>query len=253
MRTYLQLVNDVLVRLREPQVSTVSQTPYSALIGALVNDAKREVEDAWQWSQLFDYLTFATITGINSYETNTMLTRYAAPPLSAPAGCSDRTRLWLEPAEEVPLLFNVTNQFEARLTYEPLLSGWQQKLQEVNTPTLNPPSIWQLSQSTFYNQAGYWNKAIQLWDYPDNVYIMQLFIVNPQNDLVNDMDVMKIPFGPVVQKARLFALYERGEELGPTLGQIAQQVEDAISDAISNDQALQKLSLNLVIPYGSQY
>ena len=45
--TYLDLVNDVLVRLREAQVTSVSQNGYSSLIGALVNDAKRETEDAW--------------------------------------------------------------------------------------------------------------------------------------------------------------------------------------------------------------
>mgnify|MGYP000544108538 CR=1 FL=1 len=50
--TYLQLVNDVLVRMREPEVSSVSDTPYSSLIGVLVNDAKREVENATMWQAL---------------------------------------------------------------------------------------------------------------------------------------------------------------------------------------------------------
>ena len=39
-KRYLDLVNDVLVRLREAQVSSVSQNGYSSLIGALINDAK---------------------------------------------------------------------------------------------------------------------------------------------------------------------------------------------------------------------
>ena len=39
--TYLELVNDVLVRLREPQVLSVSQNTYSSLIGKLINDAKK--------------------------------------------------------------------------------------------------------------------------------------------------------------------------------------------------------------------
>ncbi len=45
--TYLSMVNDVLTRLRESTVSSVTQNDYSSLIGSLVNDAKREVEDAW--------------------------------------------------------------------------------------------------------------------------------------------------------------------------------------------------------------
>ena len=43
--TYLELVNDVLTRLRETNVSTVSETNYSALIGKFVNDAKRQIVD----------------------------------------------------------------------------------------------------------------------------------------------------------------------------------------------------------------
>jgi hypothetical protein len=39
--TYLQLVNKVLTRLRENTVDTVGQSTYSALVGELVNDAKR--------------------------------------------------------------------------------------------------------------------------------------------------------------------------------------------------------------------
>ena len=48
MTTYLQAVNDVLVRLREEQVSTVTETSYSSLIGKFVNDAKRQIEDSYE-------------------------------------------------------------------------------------------------------------------------------------------------------------------------------------------------------------
>lgn len=254
-RTYLQLVNDVLIRLRESQVSTVQQTSYSALVGALVNDAKREVEDAWQWSQLLDYLTFNCINGISSYETNTMLTRYAAPPLSYPNGAGERARLWLDATESEPLLFNVQPTFERRLKYEPVLNDQVTKIQILNNPGtgLNPPSTWQVAQSTFYAQAGLWNKAILLYPLPDVAYTMQLYIVNPQNDLQADTDIMKIPAASVVQRAYLYALYERGEELGETLTLTAQKVENTQADAISQDMEQQRLGLALHIPYGAQY
>ena len=47
--TYLSLVNDVLVRMREPQVTTVSENNVSALVGKFVNDAKRQVADAYDF------------------------------------------------------------------------------------------------------------------------------------------------------------------------------------------------------------
>ena len=65
--TYLELVNDVLVRLREEQVSTVSETTYSTLIGKFVNDAKRQIEDAYAWNVLGTTITVSTVQGTYSY------------------------------------------------------------------------------------------------------------------------------------------------------------------------------------------
>ena len=54
--TYLQLINSVLVRLREEQITAAqlegAANPYWAFIGSAVNDAKDRVEDAWQWGAL---------------------------------------------------------------------------------------------------------------------------------------------------------------------------------------------------------
>ena len=58
--TYLELVNDVLIRLRETTVSTVSETTYSALIGKFVNDAKRQIEDSYNWNCLAQTITVTT-------------------------------------------------------------------------------------------------------------------------------------------------------------------------------------------------
>jgi hypothetical protein len=59
--TYLELVNDVLVRLREQTVTTVGLTTYSSLIGKFVNDAKRQIEDAYDWNALGQTITVTTI------------------------------------------------------------------------------------------------------------------------------------------------------------------------------------------------
>jgi len=44
--TYLNIVNNVLRRMREEEVTSVSSTTYSKMVGDFVNDAKRMVEDA---------------------------------------------------------------------------------------------------------------------------------------------------------------------------------------------------------------
>ncbi len=48
--TYLEIINEVLARLRESSVQTSAQTTYSSLVGRFVNDAKRQVEDAYSWN-----------------------------------------------------------------------------------------------------------------------------------------------------------------------------------------------------------
>jgi len=65
--TYLELVNDVLARLRETSVSTVTETTYSTLIGKFVNDAKRQIEDAFSWNVLGQTITVTTAASTAAY------------------------------------------------------------------------------------------------------------------------------------------------------------------------------------------
>ena len=72
--TYLNLVNNVLRRLREDTVSTVSNDTYSTMVGDFVNDAKEMVESAWDWSALRTTsgspLTITTSAGDFTYSHN---------------------------------------------------------------------------------------------------------------------------------------------------------------------------------------
>jgi len=56
---YIQLVNDVLIRLREPEASSVSDNAYVKLIARFVNDSKRVVEDSYNWNAVL--ITFVLI------------------------------------------------------------------------------------------------------------------------------------------------------------------------------------------------
>ena len=52
--TFLEAINQVMVRLREDEVEAWDGSDYSKLIGRLVNEAKAEVEDAHEWNCLKD-------------------------------------------------------------------------------------------------------------------------------------------------------------------------------------------------------
>ena len=64
---YIQLVNDVLIRLREPEASSVSDNAYVKLIARYVNDSKRQVEDAYNWNALSETLSATTTADVFNY------------------------------------------------------------------------------------------------------------------------------------------------------------------------------------------
>lgn len=243
--TYLSIVNQVLVRLRESTVTTVAQTPYSLLIGALVNDAKREVEDSWQWSSLLDKIVFNTIASTYTYDLSTTHTAKGA-------AATDRTRLWVDPTTSKPYLMNTTANFENNLQYEPTLTDWANKQATINQTNTGIPTRWQVFPAAT-TTAGQWNKQIDLFPIPDKIYALNLWIVNPTVDMSADADLCLVPTAPIVLKAYLFALYERGEELGEMLTLTTDKVEQSLADAIAYDQSNSASYMQITVPFGAQY
>jgi len=74
--TYLELVNNLMLRLRERPVSTINETTYSSLVGTFINDAKDEVENAWQWSAIRTTLATTTTANVYGYELNGVQNRF---------------------------------------------------------------------------------------------------------------------------------------------------------------------------------
>ena len=65
--TYLNLMNNVLRRLREEEVTNVSATTYSKMVGDFINDAKKLVEESADWSALRSTITISTAASDNTY------------------------------------------------------------------------------------------------------------------------------------------------------------------------------------------
>ena len=67
--TYLELVNNVLTRLREPMITSVNKSEDAVvnIVKNLVNDAKRHVEMAHSWNATRNVWQFATEQGRPSY------------------------------------------------------------------------------------------------------------------------------------------------------------------------------------------
>ena len=182
--TYLEIVNKVLVRLREPEVTSVQQNPYSKLIGEFVNVVKREVEDSYKWSALRTTITVNTVPNIYSYELTTGTTRM-----------------------QIFDVFNDTSDYE--LMYQ--TTRWfDRAFQSAPSQTGDP---------YYYNLNGVsvgGDHNVDLYPIPNGNYSIRFNIYKPQPDLVEDLDEILVPYQIVVEGALARAISERGDDGGYT-------------------------------------
>jgi len=180
--TYLQIINAVLRRLRETEVTDVDETDYSKLIGEYVNSVKKEVESAWDWNALRTTLTLNTVASTFNY---TLI------------GSGSRFRL-----------SDVVND-TSNYMMQPRSAQWMnQRFLTVDQ---------QLSTPSFYSFNGVdsnQDSAVDLYPIPDGVYTLRFNVTIPQDDLVANTDTLLIPSEPVIQGTLARAISERGEDGG---------------------------------------
>lgn len=215
-KTYLQLVNDVLGRLREDPVTTVSQTTYSALIGAWVNDAKRLVEDAWNWQTLETAVPVAILPSTTFYIISSL---------------NERSRLMFAPTpnSNIPLAWDITTGDKFQLIYRPY--KWiitQRALQNI-PQNQEKPIIFGIHKGPASGVI------VELMETPTANRTWSLRFIDPQDDLSIDSDVINVPYAPVVQIALDYALNERGEEIGEPGTTVQQKAMTHIYNAVSLD------------------
>lgn len=208
--TFLQLVNKVLQRLRQDQAVGVTGG-YNALIAALVNDAKRDVEDAGPW-----YALRTTINGTLTPATAT---------LDLSADTNERSYLLF--TKNLPLAFVTTADKEQRLSVVEL--GEIQALQALDPDAQNDvPYAVAFARS----EDGL---VAHFFPTPDAAYTVRFVMVVPQDDLVNKNDELTVPAAPVWTQALAFAAEERGEEMGTTVARLQERADKALLDAMSMD------------------
>jgi len=180
--TYLEIVNKVLKRLREPTVASVSENSYSSLIGDLVNVAKREIEDAWNWSTLRTTLTATTAPDLFNYVLRGAGTRFRVLEI-----INDTDNVFLYPRD--------SKWFERSLLMSPVQKG----------------------SPLYYNFNGvntYGDTQVDVFPVPDGVYTLRFNVVMPQDDLTLDTEVVQIPYTLLIEGTLARAIAERGEEGG---------------------------------------
>ena len=201
-KTYLELVNETLVRLREPEVTAVTDNAYSKLIGRFVNDAKRQVEDSYTWNALSETLTVSTSANLFNY----VLT-----------GIGQRFKV----------IDVINSQSDWFLNYETT-----RKMDEL---FLNSGTVL-VGAPDRYNFNGVDNNGdtqVDLYPIPDGVYDIYFNVIKPQAEFTLASTQIKVPSEPVIFLAYAKALNERGEDNGLNSVEAYELYRQSLSDHIA--------------------
>ena len=207
--TYLELVNAVMRRLRESEVSTVQGTgnsnSYARLIGDFVNEAKSQVEVAWDWSALRSTLTLTTTANVFNYELNGTQNNF-----------------------KVLDVWNDSDDIE--MQYKD--ASWFNREFLTATPQTGTPM--------FYNFNGVSadrDTQVDIYPIPDAVYDLRFNITQRNLPLTEDAETTVLPTRPIILLATAMAIEERGEDGGQQSMNAYAAAQSALADEIAMDAA----------------
>jgi len=210
--TYLDVINEVLIRLRESTVSTWSGdinsstvvASYTKLIGSLVNDSKRDVESFHDWLILRETKDITTEDGTASYS--------------------------LSSGQEIKVL-DVINQSSGHH----LIQVSREYLNNVRYPSVSTgePQYYGFNGVDSSN-----NLKVELSPQPTEAQVISFDIVKFQAELTSATTVLSVPEKPVILGAWARAIAERGEDGGTQASIVAVEYQNSLNKAISVDSGM---------------
>jgi len=208
--TFRELINEVLIRLREDTIATdwsgnindsSTVTDYQKVIGSLINDSKRNVESYHDWLALRETVDVTTVSGTKNYN--------------------------LSSGQELKVI-DVINQ----ATGNNLVQVSRQYMNSVKYPTeaTGEPQFYAFNGSDSSN-----NLKVDMTPIPDSAQTISFDIVKYQDELKTSTTVMKMPSNPVILGAWARAISERGEDGGTQSSVVGFEMKEALNQAIILD------------------
>ena len=208
--TYRELINEVLVRLREETISSdwsgaindsSTINDYQKVIGSLVNDAKRSIESYHDWLVLRETVNVSTVASTKNYN--------------------------LSSGQEFKVLDVVNNS-----TGNQLAQVTRTYLNSIMYPTdpTGEPNYYGFNGSDTSN-----NLKVDLSPIPTEAQTISFDIVKYQDTLTSATTVVKIPHQPIILGAYARAIAERGEDGGTQSSIAAQEAASSLAQAVMMD------------------
>ena len=204
---YLDLVNNVLRRMRENTVVSLYQNEQSTVVADFINDARRQVEEAHDWSCLYTDLSINTVADTYEYELNGTDNRATVRDArNLTQGC------WMTP------------------TTTAYIRGQQLS----DDPGTSAPSRYTLAGTSADGDA-----MVQVWPTPDGIYTLSFNVSLRGSDLLAEGDETPLPHMPIIHLAHAMAALERGAVDGADAQALASIAKKSLGDAIMYDMAKQ--------------
>ena len=201
--TYLSLVNSVLRRLREEEVSEVSQSIYSKMVGDFVNDAKNLVEDSHQWSTLRTTIVVPTVENTTEYTLT---------------NAGERVKIYSA--------INDTSNFF--MHYES--PNWFNNAYYISGEVSGTPDSY-----TFSGVDSNGDTKLRVYPKPSGVFSMRFDLIARENDLESSTDTTVLPKNPIIHNAVALLARERGETGGTSAAELFALADNTLADAIAID------------------
>ena len=217
--TYKELINQVLIRLREETLSSdwsgdindsSTVTDYQKVIGSLVNDAKRSIESYHDWLVLRETVDVSTVAATKNYN--------------------------LSSGQEFKVLDVVNNSTGQQLTQ--VTRHYLNSIMYPTDPT-GEPNYYAFNGADSSN-----NLKVDLSPIPTEAQTISFDIVKYQDELTAATTVVKIPSKPIILGAYARAVAERGEDGGTQSSIAAQEATNSLNQAIMIDGGNAKYELD---------
>lgn len=205
--TYLQLVNSVLRRLREDETDSVENATdsYVKLIGDYVNDARKIVESAWDWSGLRKTISVTTSEDVISYSLT---------------GTNNEFKI-------IDVINDTSNLF-----MRPASVSWMNNAYLIQEPAKTSPEYYSWNG---LDASG--NALVDVYPKPDKAYTLRFNIVDREDAFTNDDTKLQVPSTPVIHYAVALASRERGETGGTSAQELFSIADSSLADAVAFDAA----------------
>ena len=241
--TLLDIINGVLLDLREEPATTTADNEYVQLLGSFVNRAKHIIEGAAQWQGNMVFVNFQMEAGKSVYD----LTADAAGGGDVFNGSQtlDSRAILQRDGDSLPVALAKSSADDNwRQMYEmnPMTLQSASLKRATNVPTLTGReypeffSVQNVGTGVFEGNVNV-GPQIRFWGKPATTgeYVFRIWFNQPMPDYKldgsEDAKEIRIPTDALRLGALLFALNERGEEIGEP-GNIAERnFQDALGQA----------------------